>query len=687
MSSASEITKKLQKDYGPSIAKRGSDDYVDTPRLPTGIFPFDLASGGGFPMGRVSIVFGPESSGKCHAKGDRVLMFNGGSKPVEEVKVGDILMGVDSTPRTVLGIGGGFGDLFRITPVKGGGAFHVNEDHQLHLVCTQNQGFRRKGDKVQVSVKDYLTKSKDWKIYHHIYRVGVDFPAKQVSLSPYFLGLWLGDGSSTNMQVYSTSEEIIDWLQGYADNLGGTLSVYDRESPCPGYAIVGTHLRDVMNSFNLFGNKHIPDRYLYNSREVRLGLLAGLIDTDGAKGSGSSCTYYASNQELCAQVQWLAQSLGYYASTSFKKTTCNGNSFDSWVVYISMDDPTELPLLLEYKRPDMRSRAGSCLTSRFTVDAVGAGEFFGFEVGGDHLYMTDNFIVNHNTNVVLKAIGRGQLIYPDKVAVFVDAEHAFDPVWARALGVNTDKLIVIHPEYAEQAVDMIEAFLYASDVFCVTLDSIAALSTQNEIESSAEKASVGGASLIIGKLFKKATVSFNRMRNQGQMPPAFIGINQIRIKIGQMFGDPEIMPGGNSIKFASSFTVRIYGKNLMDKKLHPVLPSYKETSIIIRKWKMPICAPTAVYNMQMLEAGGKHPGHVEDWATLKSYLAELDYLNKGDKGGWILFGDSYPTLDAVRSYLYGNDDVLMEVQSSIITEVLAKGSMSPKEETEEAGAE
>lgn len=286
------------------------------------------------------------------------------------------------------------------------------------------------------------------------------------------------------------------------------------------------------------------------------------------------------------------------------------------------------------------------------------------------------------TNVVLKAIGQGQKIYPHMQAVFVDAEHAFDPLWARMLGVDTDRLIVIHPEYAEQAVDMIEAFLYASDVFCVALDSIAALSTQNEIESSAEKAAVGGASLIIGKLFKKATVSFNRMRNSGQMPPAFIGINQIRHKIGQMFGDPETMPGGNAIKFASSFTVRVYGKNLMDKKLHPVLPVYKETSIIIRKWKMPINATTAVYNMQMIPAGGKEPGHVEDWPTLKAYLTELDYLGKAEKGGWSLFGETYPTLDAVRTSLYGDPETLLEAQTQIIQECLAKGSMDSGEVVE-----
>lgn len=132
MSDAAEIMAKMQKEYGQSSAKKGNDQYVDTLRLPTGIFPLDLASGGGFPMGRVSLVYGPESSGKCHAAGDKILLFSGHSKAVEDVRPGDVLMGPDSKPRTVLRIGKGHGDLYRITPVKGGGAFTVNADHQLH---------------------------------------------------------------------------------------------------------------------------------------------------------------------------------------------------------------------------------------------------------------------------------------------------------------------------------------------------------------------------------------------------------------------------------------------------------------------------------------------------------------------------------------------------------------------------
>lgn len=284
---------------------------------------------------------------------------------------------------------------------------------------------------------------------------------------------------------------------------------------------------------------------------------------------------------------------------------------------------------------------------------------------------------SNKTNVVLKAIGLGQKLFPGKKAVFVDAEGGYDPIWAAILGVNTDELIVVHPEYAEQAVDIIEAFLYAEDVFVVALDSVAALSTQNEIESSAEKASVGGASLVIGKLFKKATVSFNRMRNQGFMPPAFIGINQIRHKIGVMYGDPETMPGGNALKFASSFTVRLYGKNVFDKKLSDTMPAFKETNVVIKKWKMPILSQSAVFNMQMLNIGDVPAGTVADWNTVSSYLKQLEYLSKNGTKGWIMFGDEFPTLDACKEHLYGSVELLNEAKSQIIQELMLAGGSGP----------
>lgn len=292
------------------------------------------------------------------------------------------------------------------------------------------------------------------------------------------------------------------------------------------------------------------------------------------------------------------------------------------------------------------------------------------------------------TNLVLKAIAEGQRMFPDKIAVFVDVENGFDPTWAAKLGVDVDKLIIINPEFAEQAIDITESFLYGSDVFMVALDSIAALTSQNEIESSAGKMIVGGASMLTGKMLKKTTVSFQRLRNQGIMPPAFVCVNQIRHKIGVMFGDPETQPGGNAVKFIPSMIVRLYGKGVIDKKINAVLPAYKETSVIMKKWKVPILAMKGDYTMLMLENGDKGPGFVEDWNTVSNYLKELGYLSKAEKtgGGWVLFGDPYKTLDEIRTKLYGDKQLLADTKTQIIKDMLVKGVIAPVEESDD-GAE
>ena len=285
------------------------------------------------------------------------------------------------------------------------------------------------------------------------------------------------------------------------------------------------------------------------------------------------------------------------------------------------------------------------------------------------------------TNLVLSAIGAGQVKFPDKKAVFIDAESSYDPIWSQKLGVRIKDLIVCHPEYAEQAVDMIEAFMYADDVFCVVLDSMAALTTQNEIESDAGKMIVGGASLLVGKLMKKVNASFTKMSNMDEVPPAFIAVNQIRHKIGVMFGDNETMPGGNAPRYTSALTVRVYGKNEMEKKIHPVMPAYKKTSMIIKKWKVPILAMTSEYLMQMVDGGGRGAGHVEDWNTVSNYLKELDYLSKADKNkGWVLMGETYPTLIECRNALYEDQELLQEVKETIIRELMETKALAAEEE-------
>jgi recombination protein RecA len=281
---------------------------------------------------------------------------------------------------------------------------------------------------------------------------------------------------------------------------------------------------------------------------------------------------------------------------------------------------------------------------------------------------------SNKTNVAIKTIVEAQRMWPEKKVVFVDAEHALDLKWATQLGVDTERLIVILPECAEQAVNFIESFIYADDVSLIVLDSIAALITSNELESDAEKAAVGGASLLIGKLYRKVIVSFSKMTNSGATPPTFLAINQIRTKIGVMFGNPETQPGGNPPKFASAMTVRVSGKNIVDPKLSTVVPSFKEVNCVLHKWKAPILGTSAVYSMQMIDAGGNIAGHVSDWTTICAYLKELDYLTKGEKGGWVLSGTHYATQQAAKEALYSDPDLLAELKGLIISELRERGT-------------
>ena len=145
----------------------------------------------------------------CHAPGQQVLMYDGSLKAVEDVRQGDLLMGPDSTTRTVTGLCSGRGKMHRITPVKGR-PFVVNEGHVLSLVRT-NDGWNKAHTLRDVTVKEWLTWSRTHKHIHKLFRVAVEFsPGHPLPISPYFLGVLLGDGyiSSGSTGVITADAEI-----------------------------------------------------------------------------------------------------------------------------------------------------------------------------------------------------------------------------------------------------------------------------------------------------------------------------------------------------------------------------------------------------------------------------------------------------------------------------------------------
>lgn len=269
------------------------------------------------------------------------------------------------------------------------------------------------------------------------------------------------------------------------------------------------------------------------------------------------------------------------------------------------------------------------------------------------------------TNLALKTIGHYQKMFPEYKAAFVDAEHAFNPEWATCMGVDVDNLVMIQPTYAEQAVDLIEGLLLAEDVGLVIVDSIAALVTTAQIEKSAEGTVMGGNSALIGTLVKKALISQTRAAQEDRYP-TLICINQIRFKIGVMFGDPETRPGGKALPFQSSMSVRCYGKNIMENSVSKTMPTFKETKTQLTKWKVPIVSVNSVYQMNMIPYNGNPAGQVDDWNTVMAFAKNQGMLKK-EGALWMIGGKGFKTLVEVNAHFVANPSDYMALRQEIIS--------------------
>jgi superfamily II DNA or RNA helicase/intein/homing endonuclease len=351
----------------------------------------------------------------CHAKGTHVIMFDGTTKLVEDVSVGDILMGDDNSPRVVLRLARGSEMMYKIIP-KSGEPFIVNENHILALRAT-NEGKKWKssynGSEFEcVSVKDFLLKTKYYKHIMKLYRVdGVDLPKQQLPLDPYFLGVMLGDGSmKTNLALTSADSEVVDYLYKYIDKFGCYIYINRKKNSaastyCIGYKRASKKVQNpitkTIREIGLWGrdssNKFVPEIYKKSSREDRLQLLAGLIDTDGSLSRGLTFDYISKSKLLSEDVQYIARSVGLCANIRpCEKRDQNGRGGTYYRVTIT-GDVNIVPVKIKRKKGLPRRQKKNPFKTGFSIEKIGVGNFYGFELDGNHLYLTSDFIVHHNT--------------------------------------------------------------------------------------------------------------------------------------------------------------------------------------------------------------------------------------------------------------------------------------------------
>jgi len=351
-------------------------------------------------------IIGPMGEGKCLKKGTKILMYDGALKNVEDIRAGDRVMGDDGTPRNVLNLGHGYGQLYRVVPIKGE-PFATNGEHILCLKRTPTKKpDRLAGTVIHISVNDYLKTSQNFRNIHKLYRSAVDFPSRVTLLGPYFLGIWLGDGHSHLPAITTPDKEIIQFLQRYSKEIGVGLKKRPlKDNQADTYAFsdgnqggITNPLTEDLRRYNLIKNKHIPIDFKANSRSFRLSLLAGLADSDGYVNR-NSYQFIFKSKTLARDVLFLCRSLGFAAYMKKVRKKIKVIDFEGEYYQVGVSgDLSVVPALIPRKRCPKRKPFKDVLTTGIReIVHIGEGEYFGFVLDGNHRFLLGDFTVTHNT--------------------------------------------------------------------------------------------------------------------------------------------------------------------------------------------------------------------------------------------------------------------------------------------------
>ena len=334
--------------------------------------------------------------GKCLGKDTPVLMHDGSIKLIQDIRTGEKVMGPDSQPRTVLGTCSGLSDLYKITPIKGD-PWVCNDVHVLTLKHSSTKEI------IDIELPDYLKSSNHFKHLHKQFRVGVNFPKKETWIEPYLVGLYLAEGTHCNNSLTTPDEEILSYLKEWSDknNMSNNL-VEGRGCTTIWFADnkQGWHknkIKKLRESCTSKTDRWIAKEFLINDREIRLQVLAGLLDGDGYLHNNGFeiVTKYPS---LAKDILYLCRSLGFAAYCKKVKKGIKSTGFVGEYFRININGHTDLiPTKVKRKQVTPRKQVKDVLNTGFTVENIGQGEYFGFELDGDGRFLLGDFTVTHNT--------------------------------------------------------------------------------------------------------------------------------------------------------------------------------------------------------------------------------------------------------------------------------------------------
>lgn len=251
------------------------------------------------------------------------------------------------------------------------------------------------------------------------------------------------------------------------------------------------------------------------------------------------------------------------------------------------------------------------------------------------------------TTLAIHAIAEAQKL--GGVAAFIDAEHAFDRFYAEKLGVDTENLLVSQPDYGEQALEITESLIRSGAIDIIVIDSVAALTPKSEIEGEMGDSKMGLQARLMSQALRKLTGTINKTG------ATCIFINQLREKIGVMFGNPETTTGGNALKFYSTIRIDIR-RSTQIKDVDKVLGNRVKIKVVKNK----IAPPFRTAELDIIYGEGfSKVGELVDLGVVYNIVKK--------SGSWFSYGETKlgQGREAVKQLLRDNPELADEIEAKI----------------------
>lgn len=259
------------------------------------------------------------------------------------------------------------------------------------------------------------------------------------------------------------------------------------------------------------------------------------------------------------------------------------------------------------------------------------------------------------TTLTIHAIAEAQK--KGGIAAFIDAEHAFDRFYAEKLGVDVDNLIISQPDYGEQALEIAENLIRSGAIDIIVIDSVAALTPKSEIEGEMGDSKMGLHARLMSQALRKLTGAINKTNC------TVIFINQLREKIGVMFGNPETTTGGNALKFYASVRIDIRRSTQIKNSDSAVIGNKTRVKVVKNKVAPPF---------QMAEFDIMYGEGISKVGEIIDLGVEFNIVKKS--GSWFSYGDTKlgQGRDAVKNLLRDNPELMEELEQKIVAAIAEK---------------